>query len=81
MTSGSSRKGSAALLHLLVANVTAWSPWAQDYFFTNSWDIALLAEVHLHPSTIAQQVRDLLDKRLIPCFSPPVVSPNDDTKT
>ena len=65
---------------ILAANITSWSQWARDWVHCPKWDVALLAEVHFHPSKLADLIKDLLP-RYVPTFSTPRISDDSPSHT
>ena len=47
---------------ILAASITSWSKHATDWFYGRKWGITLLAEVHVHPSSLATVIKDLLHR-------------------
>ena len=65
---------------ILAANITYWSKKATDWVFGRKWDIALLAEVHFHPSALDTTIKALLG-RFVPTYSTPRISDDSPAHT
>ena len=68
-------------MHILAANVTNWSPKARWYLNQRRWDVALLAEVHLHPKLLKTSLQTEIRAGRTPSFSKPLISADNSAFT
>ena len=66
---------------VLAANVTYWTSKVRDWLRQRYWHVALLTEVHWHPSNLHGHIKELLHDKFIPTFSTPRLSDDSPAHT